>query len=114
VAYERQSPLKNVRVTDRPASAAIALAADAAFHRLCDCVSDVIRLPRQTRLPDACERRAPPHGMMVESVDTTDFDWSRRSGNGCRDALKFGEPSAYSVATPNQVVASRFSVGQKA
>ncbi|MDQ6733822.1 MAG: hypothetical protein M3Z35_06855 [Nitrospirota bacterium] len=54
------------------------------------------------------------HGMMVESVDTTDFDWSRRSGNGCRDALKFGEPSAHSVATPNQVVAPKFSVGQKA
>jgi len=32
--------------------------------------------------------------MMVESVDTADFKWSRSRGNGGRDALKVGELSA--------------------
>ena len=29
--------------------------------------------------------------MMVESADTTDFNWSRGMGNRLRDALKVGE-----------------------
>jgi hypothetical protein len=34
--------------------------------------------------------------MMVESADTTDFNWSREMGNRSRDALKVGELSARS------------------
>jgi len=33
--------------------------------------------------------------MMVESEDTTDFNWSRGMGNHPRDALKVGELSAW-------------------
>jgi hypothetical protein len=33
--------------------------------------------------------------MMVKSADTTDFIWSRMTGNHIRDALKVGELSAH-------------------
>lgn len=45
--------------------------------------------------------------MMVEPADTTDFYWSQECGNSSWDALKFGEPSARSVATPSQALKGR-------
>lgn len=46
--------------------------------------------------------------MMVEQADTTDFKWSRKTGNHFRDALKVGELFApFGMTTPSQALMGR-------